>query len=110
MTAGDHMHILWLGVLGAMVVSAIAPGWIKAIVFVAALMFSGLLVRLPVHPHGHLHLTFAPRVYPTLIALAAVGFGIWSWHSARKRGLKHLGDAELRDRWSRVRGISKWGW
>jgi hypothetical protein len=45
-----------------------------------------------------------------LIGLIGVGFGLWAWHYARKRGLQHLGQSELKTRWNNVRGISRWGW
>ena len=98
------MNMLWVGFRTGMVLSALAPGWVKGITTVVALLLSGLLVR--EHPPHHLYLV----VPPWLIVLAGVGFGLWSWHHARLRGLQHLGAAELRDRWARVRGISKWGW
>jgi hypothetical protein len=95
--------MFWTGVLAGMVVSAFAPGWVKGIVTVAAVLLSGLLARF--HPRGHVHLT----VSPLLIGAAGVVFGLWSWHYARKRGLQHLGESEARTRWERVREESKWG-
>ena len=97
------MNMFWVGVLAGMVVSAIAPGWVKAIVTVVAVMFSGLLMRF--HQRGHVHLT----VSPYLIGIAGVVFGLWAWHYARLRGLKHLGESEMRTRWDRVRDESRWG-
>lgn len=97
------LNMFWVGVLAGMAVSAFAPDWVKAITAVAAAVFSRLLVR--VSPH---HLQFVAP--PWLIALSGVAFGVWSWHYARKRGLQHLGKAELNTRWKAVRGISKWGW
>lgn len=100
--------MFWLGILAGMVVAAFAPGWMKAIVFIAAVVFSGLLVRIPAHPQGiaHLHLTVPPLV----IVIGSLAFGAFAWHYARLRGLQHLGSAELRTRWANVRNISKWGW
>jgi Na+-translocating ferredoxin:NAD+ oxidoreductase RnfD subunit len=97
------MNMFWTGVLAGVVVSAIAPGWVKGITAVAAVVLSGLLSRL--HQGGHFHLTMSPA----LIGVAGVAFGLWSWHYARKRGLRHLADSELRTRWERVRDESKWG-
>jgi hypothetical protein len=99
------MNMLWVGVLAGMVVCA-GPGWLKAITFITAVVFSGLLMRLPAHGHGHFHMTASPW----LLAIGGVGFGVWSWHYARKRGLEHLGAYELRTRWTNARKISKWGW
>jgi hypothetical protein len=103
---------------------------VKAIAAGAAIVLSGALLRVtritrqPVHvrvavpAHGHVrvaHLAVQPAthfhfsVVPWL-AVAAVVFGIWSWHAARRRGLQHLGAAELRARWTNFRSVSKWGW
>jgi hypothetical protein len=102
---GDDMNMLWIGVLAGMIV-CVGPEWLKILTFVVAVLFSGLLVHLPVHGHGHLHATANPWV----LAIGGVGFGVWSWHYARKRGLQHLGAAELNTRWTNVRRMSKWGW
>jgi hypothetical protein len=102
---GDDMNMLWIGVLAGMIVCA-GPEWLKILTFVVAVLFSGLLVHLPVHGHGHPHATANPWV----LAIGGVGFGVWSWHYARKRGLQHLGAAELNTRWTNVRKMSKWGW
>jgi hypothetical protein len=100
------MNMFWTGVLLAMVASAFAPGWVKGIIFVVALMLSGVLVRLQAHAPHHLHAVMSPW----LIAVAGVGFGIFAWHYARVRGLAQLGTAELRTRWTNVRRVSRWGW
>ena len=114
---GTDVNMFWIGVLAGMLVCA-GPGWLKALTFVTAIVFSGLLVRLttghglhlPGHgqEHGHVHLHATAN--PWLIAILAVLFGVWSWHYARKRGLAHLGAAELNTRWTNARKISKWGW
>jgi hypothetical protein len=54
------MNMFWTGVLLAMVVSAFAPGWVKGIIFVVALMLSGVLVRLQAHAPHHLHAMVSP--------------------------------------------------
>jgi len=99
------MHVFWLGVLAGMAVAVVAPGWLKAITAGVAVLLSGLLVNLPTHGHDHFH----AKVSPWLIAVGGVGFGLWAWHYARKRGLLHLGQSELNTRWERVREESKWG-
>lgn len=102
------MHMLCIGVLLGMLVTGFAPSWVKALVFVAAVLFSGLLVTLSAHSHGHVSTHM--HVSPLLIALGGVAFGVWSWHYARWRGLQHLAIAEARNRWALARGVSKWGW
>jgi len=99
-------NALWLGILIGVPVGAFAPGWLKPIVWVVALVLSDLVHTQNVQNVQGLH--FA--IPPWLIGLLGVLFGLWSWHYARKRGLQHLGQAELRTRWAAARGISKWGW
>lgn len=102
------MKIFWFGVLAGMAVIVIMPLWVKIAAFITAVVFSGLVMRLRTLPHHHLQ--FHPTVPGWLWAVGGVGFGLWAWHYARKRGLQHLGEQELRNRWTIVRGISKWGW
>jgi len=97
------MNMFWTGMLAGLVLSAIAPGWVKGITTIAAVVLSGLLSRF--HQGGHVHLS----VSPALLGVGGVIFGLWSWHYARKRGLQHLADSELKTRWERVREESKWG-
>jgi hypothetical protein len=98
-------NLLWVGLLIGVPVGAFAPGWVKPIVFVIALVLSDL-VRTTSHNGRSVH--FA--VSPVLIGAIGVGFGLWALHWARRRGLQQLGRAELNTRWNAVRGISRWGW
>ena len=104
-------NALWVGILVGVPIGAFAPQWVKIPVFLIALLLSGLIhgASHNVHNATNLHnVHFA--VPPWLIGLAGVAFGLWAWHYARKRGLQHLGQAELRTRWAAVRGSSRWGW
>ena len=97
----------WLGVLIGVPVGAFAWGWLKPLVFVVALVLADVVPTTSAkHTIEHVHY----KVPPALIGLIAVLFGLWSWHYARKQGLKNLGAAELKTRWTNVKGVSKWGW
>jgi hypothetical protein len=77
-------------------------------------VLSGLIDLVPrpsVRRHGHVAGRLVAVPSPSwLIAAGGVFFGLWAWHYARKRGLQHLGAAELNSRWTNVRDVSKWGW
>jgi hypothetical protein len=98
-------NALWVGLLVGVPVGAFAPGWAKIVVFLIALLFSDLVGGVSHNIHN---IHFVVPLW--LIGVGGVAFGLWSWHYARKRGLQHLGQAELRNRWTTVRGTSKWGW
>jgi hypothetical protein len=102
-------NAFWIGILIGVPVGAFAPGWLKPIVFVIALLLSDLVYTSSRNiQHNIQHTHFAVPLW--LIGLIGVGFGLWAWHYARKRGLQQLGKAELNTRWNNVRGISRWGW
>jgi hypothetical protein len=101
-------NALWVGILVGVPVGAFAPGWVKPIVFVIALILSDLVHTTSHNVHNVHNVHFA--IPPWLIGIVGIGFGLWAWHYARRRGLQHLGKAELLNRWANVRGISKWGW
>ena len=104
-------NALWIGLLIGVPVGTFAPEWVKIPVFVIALVLSDLIhgtsqnVRNVTGVHN---VHFA--VPPALIGIAGVAFGLWAWHYARRRGLQHLGQTELRNRWTAARASSKWGW
>lgn len=102
---------LWVGILVGVLVGAFAPGWAKLLLFLGALLFSDLALN-AVHGAHNVHSVYNihSRVPPWFIGVAGVAFALWALHYARKRGLQHLGEAELRTRWTAVRGISRWGW
>jgi hypothetical protein len=103
------MNTLWVGVLVGVFVGAFAYEWVKLATVIVAFIFSGLFMRLERlrgQRFSHLHFMLPPSA----IAIVAVLIALFSWHYARKRGLQHLGQHELRTRWNNVRGISKWGW
>lgn len=98
-------NALWIGVLIGVLVGAFASEWVKIGAFVVALVFSDLVQKASHGVHG-VH----TAIPPWMIGVGGVIFGLMSWHFGRKRGLQHLGQAELRTRWRNVRRISKWGW
>ena len=109
---------LWIGLLLGILVSSFAPGLIKWGIFVVALVVSGLAAKAmhighsargAIGTHG-VPVINVNGVVLWLIAIAGVGFGVYQIHAARRRGLVHLGVAELNTRWANVRKISKWGW
>lgn len=118
-------HALWVGLLIGIPVGTFAPEWAKIGGFVIALLLSDLVQKVVhsvtahsasvhrIHSVG-LHSASVQSAHfalpPWFIGALGLAFGIWSWHFARKRGLQHLGRAELRTRWTAARGISKWGW
>ncbi len=104
-------NALWLGILVGVPLGAFAPEWVKIVVFVIALLLSDLLHEATHNVHNVANLHNAHfAVPPWLIGVIGLGFGLWAWHYARKRGLQNLGKAELNTRWNNVRGISRWGW
>ena len=102
------LKTLCICLLVGILVGAFAPEWAKIGVFLVALVGSDLVQKASHSVHGVKGLHSA--MPPWLIGVAGLAFGLWSWHFARKRGLDHLGKAELRTRWTNVRRISKWGW
>ncbi len=104
-------NALWVGILVGVPVGTFAPEWARIVIFLIALLLSDLIhgASHNVHNVANLHnVHFA--VPPWLIGLVGLAFGLWAWHYARRRGLQHLGQAELRTRWTAVRGTSRWGW
>lgn len=101
-------HELWVGVLIGIPVGAFAPQWIKFAAFAIMLLLSEVVrgASHGVHNLGQVHFVWPPW----LVGVIGMAIGLWAWHYARRRGLEHLGQAELRGRWNTVRGISKWGW
>jgi hypothetical protein len=101
-------HTLWVGVLIGVPVGTFAPQWIKIVVFVIALLLSEVErgASHGVGNLGHVHFVWPPW----LVGVIGVVIGLLALHYARRRGLAHLGQSELRSRWTNVRGISKWGW
>jgi len=104
-------NALWLGVLAGVVLGSFAPEWVRIVVFIIALLLSDLTHEASrnVYNVTNFH-NYHFEVPPLLIGLAGLAFGLWAWHYARRRGLQHLGEYELRTRWTNVRGSSKWGW
>ena len=99
-------HAFWYGVLLALLVAWILPGWVAGLLFVIALLASNLLSNLLRSSGGHAHSFSASSSVPYLIVavIALVGGLILG----RIRGLRQLGQAEYRTRFRNVRGISRW--
>lgn len=104
-------NALWIGMLVGVLVGNFAPGWVKIGAFLVAVVGSDLVQKASHRVHGAPNLNSVHFALPPwLIGAAGVAFGLWAFHFARKRGLQHLGQAELRNRWTNVRRVSKWGW
>ena len=90
--------MFWYGALLALVVANFFPGWVGGLLFVIALLASGLLALL-----GHdAHSSAAPYVIvAVLVLLGGLYFG-------RMRGLRQLGESDFRTRMRNVRGINRW--
>ena len=101
-------NALWLGVLAGVALGSFAPEWVRIVVFVIALLLSEVErgASHGVSNLGHIHFVWPPW----LVGVIGVVIGLLALHYARRRGLAHLGQSELRGRWTNVRGISKWGW
>lgn len=93
-------HAFWYGIMLAVGVALIFPGWVAILLFVVALLASGLL-----HSGGgggHIHSTALPYL---IVAVIAVLVGLYF---GRIRGLRHLGESDFRTRLRNIRGISRW--
>jgi hypothetical protein len=98
---------LWLGIWIGVLIGTFGTGLIRLGAFVIALLLWEVhSVTHAVGDVGHLRFTMPP----VLIGIIGVVVGLLMFHFARKRGLAHLGAAELSTRWTNVRKISKWGW
>lgn len=98
-------HWLWIGIMVGVLVGTFLPELVRIVLFFIALLLSDLVHGVS-HDVSHIH-----AVLPLwLLGIGGVAFGFWAWHYARKRGLGHLGQAELSARWGNARKISKWGW
>jgi hypothetical protein len=110
----DMSNALWLGIVVGVLVGTFAPEWVRILVFVIAGLLSDLAYQASKGIHNIHNIRSIHNVHSALpswlIVIAAVVFALWAWHYARRRGLQHLGRAELNTRWTAVRGISRWGW
>jgi len=103
-------HAFWLGLaigLGASVIPII-PWWIRMAGLVVAVLAAGVVHLTNSHGHGHLspgHGHLSPAVTPwVVVALLGLGVGLYY---GRARGLRHLGQAEFRNRSGSIRNISR---
>lgn len=91
-------HMFWIGVLVGILAVWILPGWISGILFVAALLVSGILSSIRHSSHS----TAVPYIIVGLIALV-IGL-----YFGRIRGLRQLGESDFRTRLTNVRIIRRW--
>ena len=90
--------MFWYGILLALGVAWILPGQIAGLLFVIALLATGLLHS----TGGHAHSVGVPYLIVAVIAvLAGLYFG-------RIRGLRQLGESDFRVRLRNAGGISRW--
>jgi hypothetical protein len=92
-------HAFWYGIMLAVGVALIFPGWVAILLFVVALLASGLLHS---GSGGHIHSAALPYL---IVAVIAVLVGLYF---GRIRGLRHLGESDFRTRLRNIRGISRW--
>lgn len=96
-------HAFWYGVLLALLIAWILPGWAAVVLFLIALLASGLLQSLV--SHGHSSASSSSGVLLVIVAVIALPVGLYF---GRIRGLRHLGEFEFRTRLRNVRIISRW--
>ena len=96
-------HTLWIGVLVGLLAAALfGSGWITTLLFIVAVIGSGVITALAGAAPGH-HVSFATVLW--LLALLLVA--LVSLHLGRLRGLRHLGEHEFQVRRGYIRGISR---
>ena len=93
-------HVFWYGVLLALLIAWILPGWAAGILFVIAVLASGLLESLVGQGRSP-----SPDVLFLIVAVIALLVGLFF---GRMRGLRQLGESEFRTRLRNVRIISRW--
>jgi hypothetical protein len=93
-------HVFWYGVLLACLIVWILPGWAGAVFFVVALIASDLLSS--IFGHGHVSTSAVAMLILLAIGLV-VGISL-----GRRRGLRLLGEAEFRTRWTNILKINRW--
>jgi hypothetical protein len=92
--------VFWYGVLLACLIVWILPWWAGVIFFVVALVASDVLQSTV----GHGHVSTSTIVMLILLAIGlVVGISL-----GRRRGLRLLGEAEFRTRWTNVLNVSRW--
>ena len=91
-------RMFWYGILLALGVAWILPGRIAGLLFVIALLATGLLHS----TGGHTHSVVVPYL---IVAVIAVLVGLYF---GRIRGLRQLGESDFRVRLRNAGGISRW--
>jgi hypothetical protein len=97
-------HAFWYGVLLALLIAWILPGWAGIALFVIALLALHILQSLI----GHAHSSSSSVPFTLLLIVVGVVALIVGLIAGRNRGLRQLGEAEFRTRLRNVRGVSRW--
>lgn len=95
----------WYGVLLALLVAWILPGWAAGVLFVIALLASDVLGSLIGRAGSSSSSSFSPSLLYLIVAVIALAGGLM-W--GRRRGLRQLGESDYRTRLRSIRGISRW--
>ena len=98
-------HAFWYGVLLALLIAWILPGWAAGVLFLIALLASGLLQSLVSHGRSSSSFSSSSDVLLLIVAVIALPVGLYF---GRIRGLRHLGEFEFRTRLRNIRIISRW--
>jgi hypothetical protein len=97
-------HVFWYGVLLALLVAWILPGWAAGLLFAIGLLASDLLSSLVGRARSSSSSSSSNGLFLLLVVVGLL-VGVWI---GRRRGLRQLGEAEFRTRWRNVRGIGRW--
>jgi hypothetical protein len=97
-------HAFWYGVLLALLIAWILPGWAAGVLFVVALLASHLLQSLL----GHAHSSSSSSSSNVLLLIVGVIALLVGLYFGRIRGLRQLGESDFRTRLGNIRIINRW--
>jgi hypothetical protein len=100
-------HAFWVGVLLALLVAWVLPGWARIALFVIALLALHILQSIIGHAHSSSS-SVPSTVLLLLLTVVGVLALIVGLIVGRNRGLRQLGEAEFRTRLINVRKVSRW--
>jgi uncharacterized membrane protein len=98
-------HAFWVGVLVALLVARVLPGWAGIALFVIALFALHIFQSIIGHAHSS---SSSSTVLLLLLIVVGVLALIVGLIVGRSRGLRQLGEVEFRTRLRNVRGVSRW--